>query len=118
MYVDLAVFYLDLEKGFARGLLLIPTTEESPNAESKIESPESGDYNPHRSARKRNLSENREYFQVRNKNKQQFAEPAQIACKILQTRMQQRRKKSPGESPMNAVKKPRRHSSSTSVSGS
>jgi len=56
-----------LEKGFARGLLMIPTTEESPNAESKIESPESGDYNLHHSARKRNLSENREYSWVSTK---------------------------------------------------
>lgn len=41
---------------------MIPITEESSNAESKIESPESGDYNLHRSEPKQNVTENREYF--------------------------------------------------------
>ena len=62
MYVDARIFYWVLEKGFACGLLMIPITEESPNAEPKIESPESGDYNLHRSERKQNVTENREYF--------------------------------------------------------
>ena len=59
--VDLVSLYLFFEKGFARGLLIIPTTEESPNAESKIESPESGDYNPHRSVRDTIVTENLKY---------------------------------------------------------
>jgi len=62
MNVDLAVFLSGFGKGVRARTSDDPTTEESPTTKSKIESPESGDYNLHHSMQKRNVTENREYF--------------------------------------------------------
>src|SRR5262252_5677055 len=66
---------------------------------------ESGDYNPHRSTPKWNVAGNGNYFWNGDKNRQQFAECTQRACKILQTCAQNRRKKSPGRKSRHAAQR-------------